>query len=75
VEKLEKGLGRGLVPVCAPPGFGKTALLAALDPCQPAAGRLAVAGCRHAVAALDRISPGIAGEVTPLIQPRFQPPW
>jgi ATP/maltotriose-dependent transcriptional regulator MalT len=25
VEKLEKGLGRGLVPVCAPPGFGKTA--------------------------------------------------
>jgi ATP/maltotriose-dependent transcriptional regulator MalT len=31
VEGLEEGLARGLVLVCAPAGFGKTSLLAALS--------------------------------------------
>jgi LuxR family maltose regulon positive regulatory protein len=82
VEKLEEGLGRGLVLVCAPPGFGKTALLAHWIRAgqRPVAWLSLDAGdndparfWRHAVAALDRISPGIADEVTPLIEPSGPP--
>ena len=74
VEQLEEGLARGLTLVCAPPGFGKTVLLA--DWVTP--GKRAVAWLsldagdndparfwRHAVAALDRVRPGIADQVAP----------
>ena len=46
-ERLDEGLGRGLVLVCAPAGYGKTVLLADwARRGQPPAG-LAVAGCRR----------------------------
>ena len=34
-ERLEEGLGRGLVLVCAPAGYGKTVLLAGWRPSVP----------------------------------------
>jgi ATP/maltotriose-dependent transcriptional regulator MalT len=67
MEALEEGLGRGLILVCAPAGFGKTALLAdwARRSQRPAAWLSLDAGdddparfWRHAVAALDRARPG-----------------
>src|SRR6266566_6610081 len=80
VEALGEGLARGLVVVCAPAGFGKTALLAdwvrsgdrrvawlSLD----AADSDPVRFWRHVVAALDRAQPGIGERVAPLLgQPR-----
>ena len=75
VQALGEGLARGRVLVCAPAGFGKTALLAAWA---RGAGRptawLSLDGddsdparfWRHAVAALDRARPGLAGRVGPL---------
>jgi LuxR family maltose regulon positive regulatory protein len=82
VEQLEEGLARGLTLVCAPPGFGKTVLLA--DWVTP--GKRAVAWLsldagdndparfwRHAVAALDRVRPGIAEQVAPLLGPPAPP--
>src|SRR6266699_1481876 len=77
---LGEGLARGLVLVCAPAGFGKTALLAdwvrsgdrrvawlSLD----AADSDPVRFWRHVVAALDRAQPGIGERVAPLLgQPR-----
>jgi ATP/maltotriose-dependent transcriptional regulator MalT len=78
VEALDEGLARGLVLVCAPAGSGKTALLAdwarrgqrpvawlSLD----AADNVPARFWRHAAAALDRVSPGIAGRVNPLLGP------
>jgi hypothetical protein len=78
VEALGEGLARGLVVVCAPAGFGKTALLA--DWAESA--RRAVAWLsldtadndparfwRHVVAALDRACPGIAERAGPLLGP------
>ena len=68
-QRLDDGLRQGLVLVCAPAGYGKTALLAdwARNGEHPAAWLLADAGdndparfWRHAVAALDRARPGIA---------------
>src|SRR5690242_20727459 len=74
VEALGEGLARGRVLVCAPAGFGKTALLADLA----AGGGRTVAWLsldggdsdparfwRYAVAALDRARPGLAGRVGP----------
>src|SRR6266496_2275841 len=75
---LQGGLARGLVLVCAPAGFGKTALLAgwARSGDRPVAWLSLDAGdndparfWRHAVAALDRARPGIAALVGPLLGP------
>src|SRR5580698_9505496 len=75
---LGQGLARGLVVVCAPAGFGKTALLAdwvrsgdhrvawlSLD----AADNDPVRFWRHVIAALDRARPGIGERAGPLLGP------
>jgi len=76
VEALGEGLARGRVLVCAPAGFGKTALLAhwARGGGRPVAWLGLDAGdgdparfWRYAVAALDRARPGLAGRVGPLL--------
>jgi LuxR family maltose regulon positive regulatory protein len=78
VERLEEGLARGLLLVCAPAGFGKTSLLADWARCggRPVAWLSLDAGdndparfWRHVVAALDRARPGIAEQVAPLLGP------
>ena len=70
--------GRGLVLVCAPAGYGKTVLLAEwTQRCQQLAAWLSLdAGdndparfWRHAIAALDRVQPGIGERVAPLLGP------
>lgn len=76
VEQLDEGSARELVLVCAPAGFGKTALLAdwsqrrkrpvawlSLD----AADNDPVRFWRHVAAALDRVRPGVAERVCPLL--------
>ena len=77
-DRLDEGLGRGLVLVCAPAGSGKTALLSGWARCGqwPAAWLSLDAGdndparfWRHAVAALDRVCPGIAERVGPVLGP------
>ena len=77
-DRLDEGLGRGVVLVCAPAGSGKTALLSGWARCgqRPAAWLSLDAGdndparfWRHAVAALDRVCPGIAERVGPLLGP------
>ena len=77
-QQLDEGLGRGLVLVCAPAGYGKTVLLAdwAQRGPQRAAWLSLDAGdndparfWRHAIAALDRVRPGIGERVTPLLGP------
>ena len=79
---LDEGLGRGLVTVCAPAGYGKTILLAdwARSGRWPAAWLSLDAGdndpgrfWRHAVAALDRVRPGIAGRLGALLGPPAPP--
>ena len=74
VETLGEGLARGRMLVCAPAGFGKTALLAdwARGDGHPVAWLGLDGGdsdparfWRHAVAALDRARPGLAGRVGP----------
>src|SRR5215207_2058985 len=76
VERLEEGLARALVLVCAPAGFGKTALLAdwGRQGQRPVAWLSLDTGdndpvrfWRHAAAALDRVRPGIAEQVAPLL--------
>ena len=80
---LDEGLARGLVLVCAPAGYGKTVLLAdwarrgghragwlSLDAGDNDPARF----WRHAVAALDRARPGIAGRVAPLLSASSGPP-
>jgi LuxR family transcriptional regulator, maltose regulon positive regulatory protein len=78
VERLEEGLARGLLLVCAPAGFGKTSLLAdwARRGQRPVAWLSLDTGdndparfWRHVVAALDRARPGIAEQVAPLLGP------
>jgi ATP/maltotriose-dependent transcriptional regulator MalT len=73
-EALGEGLARGRVLVCAPAGFGKTALLAdwARGGGRPVAWLGLDAGdsdparfWRYAMAALDRARPGLAGRVGP----------
>jgi LuxR family maltose regulon positive regulatory protein len=76
--RLDEGLARGLVLVCAPAGYGKTVLLAdwarrgghsagwlSLDAGDNDPARF----WRHAVAALDRARPGIGDRVAPLLGP------
>jgi LuxR family transcriptional regulator, maltose regulon positive regulatory protein len=78
LDRLEEAPAGQLLLVCAPAGFGKTALLGHWA----GQGRRAVAWLsldegdndparfwRHAVAALDRVRPGVAGEVAPLLGP------
>ena len=76
--RLDEGLARGLVLVCAPAGYGKTVLLAdwARRGGHPAAWLSLDAGdndparfWRHAVAALDRARPGTGERVAPLLGP------
>ena len=80
--RLDEGLGRGLVVVCAPAGYGKTILLAdwARSGRWPAAWLSLDAGdndpgrfWRHAVAALDRVCPGLAGRLGTLLGPPAPP--
>ena len=74
VDALEAGLARGLMLVCAPAGFGKTALLAgwaragrrptgwlSLDEADNDPARF----WRHLIAALDRACPWVAGPLAP----------
>ena len=77
-ERLDEGLARGVMLVCAPAGYGKTVLLAdwARRGPQPAAWLSLDAGdndparfWRHGVAALDRSRPGLAERVGPLLGP------
>jgi LuxR family maltose regulon positive regulatory protein len=76
VAALGQGLEKGRVLVCAPAGFGKTALLA--DWARGGGRPVAWLGLdggdndparfwRYAVAALDRARPGLAGRVGPLL--------
>jgi LuxR family maltose regulon positive regulatory protein len=78
VAQLDDGLAQELTLVCAPAGFGKTSLLAdwsrrgerlvgwlSLD----AGDNDPVRFWRHAVAALDRVRPGVAERVSPLLGP------
>jgi ATP/maltotriose-dependent transcriptional regulator MalT len=78
LARLDEGLGRGLVLVCGPAGYGKTVLLT--DWVRrgevPAAWLSLDAGdndparfWRHAVAALDRACPGTGERVAPLLGP------
>jgi LuxR family transcriptional regulator, maltose regulon positive regulatory protein len=82
VDLLEDALAGGLVLVCAPAGFGKTALLGdwarrggravawlSLDAGDSDPARF----WRHVVAALDRALPGIAVRVAPLLGPPAPP--
>jgi LuxR family maltose regulon positive regulatory protein len=76
VQGLDDGLARGLVLVSAPAGFGKTSLLADWALRRPVAWLSLDAGdndpvrfWRHATAALDRVRPGIAERVIPLLGP------
>jgi LuxR family maltose regulon positive regulatory protein len=78
VEALGEELARGRVLVCAPAGFGKTALLAdwARGSGRPVAWLGLDAGdsdparfWRYVVAALDRARPGLGGPVGPLFGP------
>ena len=77
-ERLDEGLARGLMLVCAPAGYGKTVLLAdwVRRGQQPAAWLSLDVGdndparfWRHGVAALDQARPGLAERVGPLLGP------
>ena len=78
VTQLDEGLARTLILVCAPAGFGKTALLAdwshrsgrsvtwlSLDSGDNDPVRL----WRHVIAAFDRIRPGTARRIEPMLGP------
>ncbi len=81
VEALGEGLARGRVLVCAPAGFGKTALVA--DWARGGGRLVAWLGLdagdsdparfwRYAVAALDRVRPGLAGRAGPPLPRSFE---
>src|SRR5262249_51133453 len=76
VQRLDEGLARGFILVSAPAGSGKTALLADWALRRRVAWLSIDAGdndpvrfWRHATAALDRLQPGIARRVLPLLGP------
>ena len=77
-QRLDEGRGRGLVLACAPAGYGKTVLLAewVRRVRHPVAWLSLDAGdndparfWRHAVAALDRVRPGISRADGPAARP------
>src|SRR5262249_19106606 len=81
-EALDEGLARRLILVCAPAGFGKTALLAhwarsgdrpvawlSLDAADNDPARF----LRHAVAALGRAPPGVRERAAQLGRPAVTP--
>jgi LuxR family transcriptional regulator, maltose regulon positive regulatory protein len=77
-QRLDEGRGQGLVLACAPAGYGKTVLLAewVRRGRHPVAWLSLDAGdndparfWRHAVAALDRVRPGIGERMGPLLGP------
>ena len=77
-ERLDEGLERGLVLVCAPAGYGKTVMLAdwARRSQYPAGWLSLDAGdndparfWRHTLGALDRARPGVADRMGPLLGP------
>jgi len=77
-QRLDEGRGGGFVLVCAPAGYGKTVLLAewARRGRHPVAWLSLDAGdndparfWRHAVAALDRVQPGISERIGALLGP------
>src|SRR5918995_5792141 len=77
LERLAEGMGRELVVVCTPAGFGKTTLLGdwARRMQRPVAWLSLDEGdndparfWRHAAAALDGVLPGIAEQVAALLQ-------
>ena len=81
-ERLDEGLGQGLILVCAPAGYGKTVLLAdwARPGGHPAAWLSLDAGdndparfWRHAVAALDQARPGTRRTGGPAARPARAP--
>jgi LuxR family transcriptional regulator, maltose regulon positive regulatory protein len=76
LERLAEGMGRDVILVCTPAGFGKTTLLAewartghrpvawlSLDPGDNDPARF----WRHAAAALDTVQPGLAERVAGLL--------
>jgi LuxR family maltose regulon positive regulatory protein len=80
LERLREGLSRPLTVIAAPAGYGKTTLVASwlaeskdgatvawlsLDAADNDPARF----WRHAVAALDRVRPGIAERAGPLLAP------
>jgi LuxR family transcriptional regulator, maltose regulon positive regulatory protein len=78
LDRLDQGLARDLILVCAPAGFGKTVLLAdwarrgrwpiawlSLDTADNDPARF----WRHAIAALDPVCTGIAERIGPLLGP------
>ena len=81
-QRLDESQGRGLVLACAPAGYGKTVLLAewVRRGRHPVAWLSLDAGdndparfWRHAVAALDRVQPGISERMSPLLGPHASP--
>ena len=81
-ERLDENLTRGLVLVCAPAGFGKTALLAdwARRSRRPTAWLSLDQGdndparfWRHVIAALERVRPGTVEQLAPLLGPPSPP--
>ena len=77
LERLAEGMGRDLVLLCTPAGFGKTSLMAdwARRGQRPVAWLSLDAGdndpvrfWRHVGAALDGARPGVAGRVAALLQ-------
>ena len=77
-QRLDEGLGQGLILVCAPAGSGKTVLLADWARLgRPPAAWLSLDDAdndparfwRHALAALDHVRPGISERVSPLLGP------
>ena len=81
-QRLDEGLGRGVVLVCAPAGSGKTVLVAdwARRGGRPVAWLSLDTGdndparfWRHALAALDGVCPGLDERVGPLLGPPAPP--
>jgi LuxR family transcriptional regulator, maltose regulon positive regulatory protein len=78
VQRLDEGMGRPLVLVCTPAGFGKTTLLAdwAADATLPVAwlsldpdDNEPMRFWRYVVAALDRVVGGLDEQIVPLLNP------
>src|SRR5829696_7451568 len=76
VQRLDEGMGRPLVLVCTPAGFGKTTLLAdwAADATLPVAwlsldpdDNEPMRFWRYVVAALDRVVGGLGEQIVPLL--------